>query len=212
MAIRPLTALVVVPLHGGAADVGAMDLTRILDRGGHRAIVVSRGGRMEGEIAGRCEFVRLDVASHNPIVMLRSAFRAGAARARAPMRSRARAWPRRVERVARGADGGRSAAHHLVQGFSRAEPAQAAVQRDGARRAGDRGLRPDRQADRRALPRRAGADRDRADQHRRGPFRSGIGLGGAARRHPARLGRDAGHQGHSRGRPHAAAARVIMWR
>ena len=29
---------------------------------------------MEGEIAGRCEFVRLDVESHNPIVMLRSAF------------------------------------------------------------------------------------------------------------------------------------------
>ena len=73
--IRPLTALVVVPtLHGGAADVGAIDLTRILDRGGHRAIVVSRGGRMEGEIAGRCEFVRLDVESYNPIVMLRSAF------------------------------------------------------------------------------------------------------------------------------------------
>ena len=75
MPIRPLTALVVVPtLHGGAADVGAIDLARILDRGGHRAIVVSRGGRMEGEIAGRCEFVRLDVESHNPIVMLRSAF------------------------------------------------------------------------------------------------------------------------------------------
>jgi len=73
--IRALTALVVVPtLHGGAADVGAIDLARILDRGGHRAIVVSRGGRMESEILGRCEFVRLDVASHNPIVMLRSAF------------------------------------------------------------------------------------------------------------------------------------------
>ena len=73
--IRALTALVVVPtLHGGAADVGAIDLMRILDRGGHRAIVVSRGGRMEGEIAGRCEFVRLDVESYNPIVMLRSAF------------------------------------------------------------------------------------------------------------------------------------------
>jgi glycosyltransferase involved in cell wall biosynthesis len=73
--IRPLTALVVVPtLHAGAADVGAIDLVRILDRGGHRAIVVSRGGRLESEIAGRCEFARLDVASHNPIVMLRSAF------------------------------------------------------------------------------------------------------------------------------------------
>ena len=62
-------------LHAGAADAGAIDLTRILDRGGHRAIVVSRGGRLEGEVAA-------DVANSCgsmsratiPIVMLRSAF------------------------------------------------------------------------------------------------------------------------------------------
>ena len=48
--------------------------------------------------------------------------RAGAHRARAALRSRARAWPRRgVERLSRGADGARAAAHHLVQGFPRAE-------------------------------------------------------------------------------------------
>ena len=73
---RPLTALIVVPtLHSGAADVGAIDLVRTLKRGGHRVIVVSRGGRLEGEVASLGgEFSRLDVESRNPVVMLRSAF------------------------------------------------------------------------------------------------------------------------------------------
>ena len=51
--------------------------------------------------------------------------------------------------------------------------------------------------------RRARAHRGRAGEHRHGALRSGGGLGGAARRHPPRLGRHAGHQGHSGGRPHA---------
>jgi glycosyltransferase involved in cell wall biosynthesis len=73
---RPLTALVVVPtLHAGAADAGALDLVRTLKRGGHRVIVVSRGGRLEGEVGSLGgEFTRLDVESHNPLVMIRSAF------------------------------------------------------------------------------------------------------------------------------------------
>ena len=73
---RPLTVLVVVPtLHAGAADAGAIDLVRILKNGGHRVIVVSRGGRLEDEIdLLDAEFVRLDVESNNPVVMLRSAF------------------------------------------------------------------------------------------------------------------------------------------
>ncbi len=76
---RPLTALVVVPtLHAGAADAGAIDLVRILRRGGHRVIVVSRGGRLEGEIAAHGgELVRLDVESYNPLVTIRSAFALG---------------------------------------------------------------------------------------------------------------------------------------
>ena len=70
---RPLTALIVVPtLHAGAADAGAIDLVRILRRNGHRVIVVSNGGRLESEIDG-AEFVRLDVASFNPVVMMRCA-------------------------------------------------------------------------------------------------------------------------------------------
>ena len=73
---RPLTVLVAVPtLHAGAADAGAIDLVRILKSSGHRVIVASRGGRMEDEIdALGAEFVRLDVESHNPLVMLRSSF------------------------------------------------------------------------------------------------------------------------------------------
>jgi glycosyltransferase involved in cell wall biosynthesis len=70
---RPLTVLVVVPtLHAGAADAGAIDLVRTLQHGGHRVIVASQGGRLEPEI-GAAEFVRLDVASRNPVVMARCA-------------------------------------------------------------------------------------------------------------------------------------------
>ena len=73
---RPLTALVVVPtLHAGAADAGALDLVRILRRNGHRVIVASNGGRLEGEVAtAGAEFVRLDVENYNPVTMLRCAF------------------------------------------------------------------------------------------------------------------------------------------
>jgi len=73
---RALTVLVVVPtLHAGAADAGAIDLVRILMSGGHRVIVASCGGRLEDEIdLLGAEFVRLDVESNNPLVMLRSAF------------------------------------------------------------------------------------------------------------------------------------------
>jgi glycosyltransferase involved in cell wall biosynthesis len=72
---RPLTALILVPtLHAGAADAGALDLVRILRRNGHRAIVVSNGGRLENEVAAAgAEFVRLDVESFNPVTMARCA-------------------------------------------------------------------------------------------------------------------------------------------
>lgn len=72
---RPLTVLVLAPtLHAGAADAGAIDLVRILRRNGHRAIVASNGGRLEGEIGALgAEFVRLDVADFNPIFIVRAA-------------------------------------------------------------------------------------------------------------------------------------------
>jgi glycosyltransferase involved in cell wall biosynthesis len=73
--INPLTVLIVVPsLHAGAADHGAIDLVRILAAAGNRPIVLSSGGRLETEIAALGgEFIRADVASKNPFVMMRNA-------------------------------------------------------------------------------------------------------------------------------------------
>jgi glycosyltransferase involved in cell wall biosynthesis len=73
--LRPLTVLMVVPtLQAGGAEMGAIDLVRMLTAAGHNAIVLSRGGRLEPRIteAGG-EFVCLDVASKNPAVMARNA-------------------------------------------------------------------------------------------------------------------------------------------
>jgi glycosyltransferase involved in cell wall biosynthesis len=72
---RPLVVLIVVPtLDAGAAEAGAIELVRILAGAGHHPIMVARGGRMEAEIAeAGAEFVRLNVASKNPLVILRNA-------------------------------------------------------------------------------------------------------------------------------------------
>ena len=71
----PITVLIVVPtLDGGAAGAGALELVRILRQAGHHAIVISRAGRLVADVtAAGGEFVPLDVASNNPIVILRSA-------------------------------------------------------------------------------------------------------------------------------------------
>ena len=71
----PLTVLIVVPsLDVGAADAGAIELVRALTAAGHRAIVASRAGRLVADVtAAGGEFVALDLASNNPIVMLRNA-------------------------------------------------------------------------------------------------------------------------------------------
>jgi glycosyltransferase involved in cell wall biosynthesis len=73
--INPLTVLIVTPtLDTGAADVGAVELVRILTQGGHRAIVASRVGRLVADItAAGAEFVPLNVASKNPLRILRNA-------------------------------------------------------------------------------------------------------------------------------------------
>ena len=73
--LDPLTMLIVTPsLDGGAADAGAVQLTRVLANAGHRAIVAARAGRLVADVteAGG-EFLSLDLASHNPTVMLRNA-------------------------------------------------------------------------------------------------------------------------------------------
>ena len=72
----PMRVLIVAPaLEGGAADAGAVELTRILQSAGHKAIVVSRAGRLVADInAAGAEFVPLDVATANPLKILRNAF------------------------------------------------------------------------------------------------------------------------------------------
>jgi len=72
--LQSLTVLLVVPtLHSGAAEAGVADLVRILKAGGHRAIVMSRGGRLEAQIVSAGgTFVYADVASKNPVIMARN--------------------------------------------------------------------------------------------------------------------------------------------
>lgn len=67
-----LTILIAVPtLESGAADNGALDLVKLLHAAGHRPIVVSQGGRLVGQvIAHGGEFVAMNVASKNPLVMM----------------------------------------------------------------------------------------------------------------------------------------------
>jgi glycosyltransferase involved in cell wall biosynthesis len=71
----PITVLIVTPtLDAGAADVGAIELVRILESAGHRAIVVSRAGRLVADVTSAGgEFVALNVASKNPLRMLHNA-------------------------------------------------------------------------------------------------------------------------------------------
>jgi glycosyltransferase involved in cell wall biosynthesis len=73
---NPISALIVVPtLDVGAADAGAAALARILSQGGHRAIVVSRPGRLVADLAAAgAEFVPLDMGGNNPVAILRNAF------------------------------------------------------------------------------------------------------------------------------------------
>lgn len=74
-AAKPITVLIAVPtLDEGAAEHGAIELVRILKAAGHHAIVTARSGRLIGEVTKLGgEFVALDIASKNPLVMLRNA-------------------------------------------------------------------------------------------------------------------------------------------
>jgi glycosyltransferase involved in cell wall biosynthesis len=73
--VDPITVLIVTPaLDGGAADAGAVELARLLKQAGHSAIVVSRAGRLVSDVtAAGGEFIALNVASKNPLRMLRNA-------------------------------------------------------------------------------------------------------------------------------------------
>ena len=73
---HPLTVMIAVPtLDAGAADEGAVALAETLTAAGHRALVVSSGGRLEADLAAcGAQFVRMDMASRNPAVIARNAF------------------------------------------------------------------------------------------------------------------------------------------
>lgn len=70
------TILIAVPtVEAGAADEGAVELARMLAAVGHRAIVVTRGGRLEPDlVACGADVVHLDMATRNPLVIARNAF------------------------------------------------------------------------------------------------------------------------------------------
>jgi glycosyltransferase involved in cell wall biosynthesis len=76
MRLPSLCVLIAVPsLEVGAADEDALELARMLADAGHRAIVVSGGGRMERDVAAcGAEIVRLNMASQNPLTIARNAF------------------------------------------------------------------------------------------------------------------------------------------
>lgn len=71
----PLTVLIVVPtLDGGATDAGAVELVRILQNAGHRAIVASRAGRLAADVTSAgAEFVAIDTGTNNPVAILANA-------------------------------------------------------------------------------------------------------------------------------------------
>ena len=70
---HPFSVLIVVPsLDGGAADAGAVELTRILVGAGSRAVVASRAGRLAADVnAVGGEFVNLDIGN-NPVSIVRN--------------------------------------------------------------------------------------------------------------------------------------------
>ena len=61
-------------LHAGAADAGAVSSCAFSRRAAIAPIVVSSGGRLEAEVtAAGAKFIAMNVASNNPVVMLRNA-------------------------------------------------------------------------------------------------------------------------------------------
>ncbi|WP_185802865.1 glycosyltransferase family 4 protein [Pontivivens nitratireducens] len=72
---RPLTVLQLVPtLESGGVERGAIEIVKALSAAGHRALVVSAGGRMEPQLrrAGG-EFIKMDIGSKNPLTIWQNA-------------------------------------------------------------------------------------------------------------------------------------------
>ena len=73
--LSDFTLLQITPaLDTGGVEQTTLDIARAVTAAGGRALVASRGGRMEGELARRgAELVRLDMATKNPLTMLDNA-------------------------------------------------------------------------------------------------------------------------------------------
>ena len=73
--LSDFTLLQITPaLDTGGVEQTTLDIARAVTAAGGRALVASRGGRMEDELARRGgELVRLDMATKNPLTMLRNA-------------------------------------------------------------------------------------------------------------------------------------------
>jgi glycosyltransferase involved in cell wall biosynthesis len=71
-----MAVLIAVPtVEAGAADEDTVELARLLGTNGHRAVVVSSGGRLEPDLAASgAETLRLDLASRSPLAMVHNAF------------------------------------------------------------------------------------------------------------------------------------------
>ena len=73
---RRLTVMQIIPgLESGGAELGTIQVAEALREAGHRALVVSRGGRMESTLH-RCgaELIRHNVASKNPFTIIANGF------------------------------------------------------------------------------------------------------------------------------------------
>lgn len=95
----PRTILQIIPrLEAGGAERTTLDIAKALIAAGHRALVVSEGGRLEHELSAEgATLIRLPAASKNPLTILRNAGRlSGIIREQAVAlihaRSRAPAW------------------------------------------------------------------------------------------------------------------------
>ncbi len=71
----PMTVLQVIPaLRAGGAEAGCLQVTRALVAAGHRALVLSEGGRLEAELeAVGGELIRGPVARRSPLAIYRNA-------------------------------------------------------------------------------------------------------------------------------------------
>jgi len=68
---RPLTVVQLLPaLESGGVERSTLEIADALVRAGHRAIVVSAGGRLvDGLVRGGAEHVRLDIGRKSPLVL-----------------------------------------------------------------------------------------------------------------------------------------------